>query len=252
MSEMETPLYYKIYIDLKEQIESGKFKYGELIPTESELQQKYLVSRAPVRQALSKLENEYYIEKKQGKGTFVKYLKGQGPWYAMGGLGEDYKRDWNKQQASTLSVSYIPIDKFPGDACLFHGEERLIKIERLRYVANTPVYYMNQFLSASFDIEKIRVEKDFFNIRDLLLRLFGVSVLRIDEEVSAVSGNMQAAKTLCVAAAKPLLEIKMVAFTHTMDVAYYDIDYVNSDYWKYKTKKIQADNNVILPEMQMI
>ena len=27
MSEMETPLYYKIYIDLKEQIESGKFKY---------------------------------------------------------------------------------------------------------------------------------------------------------------------------------------------------------------------------------
>ena len=53
---MELSLHHKIYIDLKEQIENGIFKYGELIPSEADLQKKYTVSRAPVRQALPGLE----------------------------------------------------------------------------------------------------------------------------------------------------------------------------------------------------
>ena len=69
---MELSLHQRVYVDLKEQIENGVFKYGDLIPSESDLQKKYAVSRAPVRQALARLENEFYIEKKQGKGTFVK------------------------------------------------------------------------------------------------------------------------------------------------------------------------------------
>ena len=28
----------------------------------------------------------------------------------------------------------------------------------------------------------------------------------------------------------------MSAFTAGMDTAYYDLDYVNSDYWKYKSR----------------
>ncbi len=82
---MELSLHYKIYVDIKEQIENGNFKYGELIPSEADFQKKYSVSRAPVRQALARLENEFYIEKKQGKGTFVNYSLGIVPWYANGG-----------------------------------------------------------------------------------------------------------------------------------------------------------------------
>lgn len=233
---MEFSLHTKIYRDIKEQIENGIFKYGDLLPSESDLQVKYAVSRAPVRQALARLENEFYIEKKQGKGTFVKYSLGRGPWYAIGGLGEDYKRDWNKQKSVTISAEYVSAESIPDSEYFFPGEQKIIKIERLRYVKEMPVYYMNQFLSGKLDVEKIQEAKDFFTIRELLFRVFNISVHHIYEEVAAVLPSERIAHALKVTVQKPLLEIRASAFTAGMDIAYYDIDYVNSDYWKYKSK----------------
>lgn len=233
---VELSLHQRVYVDLKEQIENGVFKYGDLIPSESDLQKKYAVSRAPVRQALARLENEFYIEKKQGKGTFVKYSLGRGPWYAIGGLGEDYKRDWDKQKSVTLSVEYVGVEECPDGRRLFSGQGKIVKIERLRYVNDVPIYYLNQFLPGHLDIEKIRAENNFLTIRELLYQLFNISVHHIYEEVAAVNAPEKVAAALGVSALKPLLEIKMSAFTAGMDTAYYDLDYVNSDYWKYKSR----------------
>lgn len=233
---MELSLHHKIYIDLKEQIENGIFKYGELIPSEADLQKKYTVSRAPVRQALARLENEFYIEKKQGKGTFVKYSLGKGPWYAIGGLGEDYKRDWDKQKSVTVSVEYVSVGECPDGKHLFPAQDRVVKIERLRYVNDVPIYYLNQFLPGHLDIEKIRAERNFLTIRELLYQLFNISVHHIYEEVAAVNGPEKITSALQVSPNKPLLEVRMSAFTAGMDTAYYDLDYVNSDYWKYKSR----------------
>lgn len=233
---MELSLHQRIYVDLKEQIENGVFKYGELIPSELNLQKKYAVSRAPVRQALTRLENEFYVEKKQGKGTFVKYSLGRGPWYAIGGLGEDYKRDWDKQKSVTLSVEYAPPEECPDGKHLFPGQERVIKITRLRYVNGIPIYYLNQFLPGHLNIDKIRAENNFLTIRELLYLLFNISVHHIYEEVAAVNAPEEVAAALGVSTLKPLLEIRISAFTAGMDTAYYDLDYVNSDYWKYKSR----------------
>ena len=46
-----------------------------MIPSENELQQIYDVSRATVRKAIQLLVNEGFMEKKKGKGTFVKLRK---------------------------------------------------------------------------------------------------------------------------------------------------------------------------------
>jgi GntR family transcriptional regulator len=55
---------------LKERIVSGAFKEGR-IPSETELATELGVSRTTIRDALSRLENEGSIYRKQGAGTFV-------------------------------------------------------------------------------------------------------------------------------------------------------------------------------------
>ncbi|MDF1597774.1 MAG: GntR family transcriptional regulator [Acidimicrobiia bacterium] len=60
----------QVKANLKERIVSGAFEEGR-IPSETELAAELGVSRTTIRDALSRLENEGSIYRKQGAGTFV-------------------------------------------------------------------------------------------------------------------------------------------------------------------------------------
>ena len=63
--------YTIIENDIIECINSGKLKNGEKIPSESELCEKYKVSRTTVRKALANLSTNGKIIRKIGDGSYV-------------------------------------------------------------------------------------------------------------------------------------------------------------------------------------
>ena len=69
------PLYKQLKDRIKEAILSGELKPNQKIPSELELSQTYQISRITVRNAISELVDEELLEKKQGKGTFVRKRK---------------------------------------------------------------------------------------------------------------------------------------------------------------------------------
>jgi len=66
----------KLYIQLTDifldKIRSGEWRTGRQIPTEEELCRSFNVSKITVRRAVNNLALEGYLEKIQGKGTFVR------------------------------------------------------------------------------------------------------------------------------------------------------------------------------------
>lgn len=68
-------LYVQMYSIIKEKIEKREWANGSQIPTEDELCRTYDVSKATVRNAVAELVRSGYLKKKQGKGTFVTYVK---------------------------------------------------------------------------------------------------------------------------------------------------------------------------------
>ena len=64
---------------LMEAIEKDKFPVGELIPSEPELCRQYSVSRATVREAISAIVEKGYLNRIQGKGTYVTRPEAQPP-----------------------------------------------------------------------------------------------------------------------------------------------------------------------------
>ena len=63
--------YYQLKQILIEMLDNRELEEDEKLPTEKELCERFNISRVTVRQALQELENEDYIYKIQGKGTFV-------------------------------------------------------------------------------------------------------------------------------------------------------------------------------------
>lgn len=65
------PLYKQLKEIIKEKIKKELYSVGHVIPTEQELCAKYGVSRHTVREAVSELVNDGFVERIQGKGTVV-------------------------------------------------------------------------------------------------------------------------------------------------------------------------------------
>lgn len=65
------PAYHRVAGALRADIQSGRWKVGERIPTETELSAQFDVSRNTVRQALDILHSMNLVSRQQGRGTFV-------------------------------------------------------------------------------------------------------------------------------------------------------------------------------------
>lgn len=64
-------LYQQVADDLKKKILSGEYDVGDFLPTETELEKIYDVSKITIRNAIKVLVSEGYVEKQSGKGTTV-------------------------------------------------------------------------------------------------------------------------------------------------------------------------------------
>jgi len=74
----KTPRYQEIADWLKENIRMGTFKSGEKLISEPSLCEKFSISRHTVRAAISILEQEGFVTRKQGSGTYVNHFISDG------------------------------------------------------------------------------------------------------------------------------------------------------------------------------
>ena len=83
------PMHQQLYLILKEKIEKGEYKEHSQIPSESEIQSMYKISRVTVRRAISDLERDGFVKKRKGAGTYVLPQKKYKDYFAFRGFSED-------------------------------------------------------------------------------------------------------------------------------------------------------------------
>ena len=70
---MEDAKYEAIRDSLKYRILAGELERNARVPSEAELCRMYDVSRISAKRALNELENDGYVKRIPGKGTFVSF-----------------------------------------------------------------------------------------------------------------------------------------------------------------------------------
>lgn len=67
----DIPIYIQIYHDIREKILNHQYLSGEKLPSESQLQKQYGVSRQTIQNTFHRLVNEGLVIRKQGKASYV-------------------------------------------------------------------------------------------------------------------------------------------------------------------------------------
>jgi GntR family transcriptional regulator len=71
VSTMRRSLRHSLAQELRARIRAGEWRPGERIPSEPELARRRTVSRSSVRAAIAMLEEEGYVSRRHGSGTYV-------------------------------------------------------------------------------------------------------------------------------------------------------------------------------------
>lgn len=79
MNEKQPPKYMQLKMEIMSWIESGRLMPGDQMPSENEIAEQFGFSRQTVRQSFGELEKEGWLERIQGKGTFVSKPHGKPP-----------------------------------------------------------------------------------------------------------------------------------------------------------------------------
>ncbi len=143
--ERKLPMYEVIANEIRTSILNGEIGFGELLPTELQIQKKYDVSRVTARGAFRCLENEGLISRKSGVGTFVAWQ----PGLMDVCLGEEQKRDDFHYKESE---EFKTLSETAGLALGINKQTRFFSKVTIASLNKVKMYYsVSYYLSADFD-----------------------------------------------------------------------------------------------------
>lgn len=205
---MNLPRYLQLHALLKEQILSGDYAEGSLLPSENQLSRQHQITRSMVRQALQELEKEGLIRKQQGKGSIVDRRDQKLGLLSFRGFSEVIGDSDHKASSRFLQPpkrkKWSP--RFFFDLSEEEKKMGCIYISRLREVDNEPVMLEHTYFPDVLEgfLQKDWVESSLFKT---LQSYYHISVRSVEQYIRAIRADPEMARLLEVSGETPLLKI---------------------------------------------
>ncbi len=149
MSSRNTSTYVKIANTLREEIECGVYKKGDLLPTEQKLENRFKSSRITIRNAVGVLEKEGFIEKIQGKGTIIKDIRTTQELNYLTSFTETFEKKGFIVETGNLSVDLIKPPQSIITVLDINKDTNIYSVKRTRIINSEPIAFINNYLLTS-------------------------------------------------------------------------------------------------------
>ncbi|MEW5869894.1 MAG: GntR family transcriptional regulator [Chloroflexota bacterium] len=229
------PLYYQIYLDLRQLIQRAVIPPGGMLPPEMELCQSYNVGRQTIRQAIARLVDDNLVERFAGRGTFVceqtshtQFFLDRSFSQQMRELGRTPHSRLLSLQTGLVEAENVPaLHKWQGAACLI--------LERLRLGDDEPICH--QVSTVLMERCPGIQEQDFASqsLYEVLATRYHLRINRIDHIVRAVAADDYRAELLNVAPGAPLLFVATTAYADDGSLVEHSTAYYRADRYEYST-----------------
>lgn len=227
------PIYMDVYNDILFKIREGIFSENSPLPSERELCAIHNVSRSTIRKALNLLQDNDYIYKIQGQGTFIKPKVFEQSLYGFYSFTDELKKDnitikntvINYEQLTINSSLASKLNKPKGE--IFH------KITRLRSAKNYPIMieitYLpkNRFVTISTDI----LEKK--SLYSYLTSKYSLSVDNAVEEFKPIIPTPTQCELLNITSKIPCIFLERFSYEEN-EIIEYTQSIVRGDKYKFK------------------
>jgi GntR family transcriptional regulator len=207
----EEPAYRRIQSVIRQRIDSGELKPGDVVDSERELAKIHGVSLMTARHALADLGREGIVERRHGAGTFV--APPQVHFNKLLSYTEQMASLGLATRSKIVSSGIVNRENEIAARLGLPPTSRLVRIERVRTAGDEPVALEICYLSAEEFHTLMDAPLDQASLFKAIERECGVELAYADEEIDATHADHRIAELLNIPRGTPLLRIRQLIFS---------------------------------------
>lgn len=231
--ESNKPLYLQVEADIKNAITSKKYIPGQKLPTENELSEQYGVSKITIRKAMQNLSKDGFVQKVQGKGTFISYKKERLVLNKTKGFKESLMDHGHFTSHKILQASSLKANEDISSKLDIPLNSNIIYLERLISEDFSPIGVDKIYLSESDFPDfftKIAEDKSFYQI---LQDSYSIKPNKSVLEINGIIASNEIAKLLECNIGDPLFYIEKISYLKSNKPIHYSVTTVRCDRVSY-------------------
>lgn len=205
------PLYYQLKDALAKMIEL-KYKPGDLLPPEPELEKMFEVSRMTVRLAMNELVEEGLVVKQRGRGTFVQSPKIVHKLTAITSWTQQMRERGLVPRSVETEIGRIEPPKKLAAMLDIGPNEPVVRIKRVRYANDEPMSIMINYLRESYVPGLADKNLGDDSLYELLAEEYGIAFTKAQETVEAREASEFEAEKLHIKPWSPVLFVTRLSF----------------------------------------
>jgi GntR family transcriptional regulator len=211
--ESKLPLYQQLYDIMRGELTRGQWKPGDMLPAESELMQRFGISRITVRQVLDMLVRDSLIYRQQGRGTFVAHPTIEQTQVRIVSFTEDMHQRGFRPGTEVLEAGLVPATADIAAKLAVEPGEVLAHLRRLRLADDEPMSIEDAYLVHRYFPGVLSGDYTISPLRRTLEEKYGVRLVRAKQVLRAVMAPSTLARLLSVRQSAALLFIERVSFS---------------------------------------
>lgn len=204
------PRYRQLTDTLINEIASGRFPVGSLLPPEPQLCRRFGVSRHTVREAVRQLAEMGLVSRHQGVGTRVKALEAQKRYVASLSSLEDLLQYTQHTRLKRLGERWVEADAALAQLLRCKPGQRWLEFDTCRYPENgdVPLVHMRVYVPPSSERIRDELGEGSTWIYGLVERYSGERIVEAEQVVGAISIPAASARVLRVKPGTPGLLVR--------------------------------------------
>jgi GntR family transcriptional regulator len=207
------PYYQQVYEILHGKIQRREWQPGDMIPPESELIEKYQVSRNTVRQVLDKLVNEGLIYRQRGRGSFVAHPTLEQSMTRIVSFTEDMRQRGFNPGTEVISADLMPaIEEIASQLGTPLGEQ-LACLRRLRLADGEAMSIEESFLIHKYCPDVLEHDYAQQPLREVLETKYGIRIASAKQVIQAIQAPPELAGLLDITPGAALLFLTRVSYS---------------------------------------
>lgn len=235
--KIKVPLHYQVYLDLLKKIQNGALKSGQRIPSETELEKIYGVSRVTIRGAVEMLAQEGLVEKNRGKkGTVVCKAKHVYDMKKLTSFTDDVHLYGERASSELLDFQVLEPKEHIAQLLELKEGEQVYYIERKRYRQDVVVGLHKSYIKM---VHGLHLERNMFGADVSLYEILKENGIIPTTASEVLEVKKPSERILGVLGLKPQTAVfykERITYSGDKNPFEYVQMFYNPDYYQYKVE----------------
>lgn len=234
------PLYHQLADIVMEQIRSGVYLPGQMIPSETGLAKEYGIGRPTVRQAMNTLVQKGLIQRRRGSGTFVKPPLPQVDLFSLAGTSQAFITQGIPIE--TKIITPLSRKKIQDDLENPFNNQKAFFLSRLTLAEKVPVLVEDTFLDTEVfaGMDKINLEHQ--SLAQVVSEHYYLVPENGHQQFKVESLGLEKASLLALNPGDPVLVVRRTLNFPKAKAAIFSILFCRTDYFAF-SQTIQPDRS---------